>query len=92
MTNIKFVVRVDRAGSRVPAYVQQIDRTPMQMTTDRKRAQIMGKLTAEDAVKSIQHSGCRSELVPVRVAVQNELLGPRPREWSIVNSTHVRSR
>ena len=69
MTKTKFVVRVDRGGTRAPAYVQQIDRTPVQMTTDRKRAQIMGKLTAEDAVKSIQHSGVRPELVPVRVAV-----------------------
>ena len=69
MTNIKFVVRVDRGGTRAPAYVQRIDRTPVQMTTNRKRAQIMGKLTAEDAVKSIQHSGCRPELVPVQVAV-----------------------
>lgn len=69
MTNIKFVVRVDRGGTRAPAYVRQIDRTPVQMTTDRKRAQIMGKLTAEDAVKSIQHSGCKPELVPVHVAV-----------------------
>lgn len=69
MTNIKFVVRVDRGGTRVPAYVERIDRTPVEMTTDRKRAQIMGKLTAEDAVKSMQGSGRKSELVPVRVAV-----------------------
>jgi hypothetical protein len=69
MTNIKFVVRVDRGGTRAPAYVQRIDRTPVQMTTNRKRAQIMGKLTAEDALKSMQPSGCRPELVPVQVAV-----------------------
>jgi len=69
MANIKFVVRVDRGGARIPAYVQQIDRTPVQMTTDRKRAQIMGKLTAEDVIKSIQHSGCKPELVPVRVPI-----------------------
>jgi len=69
MTNIKFVVRVDRGGNRAPAYVQRIDRTPLQMTTNRKNAQIMGKLTAEDAVKSMQHSGCRPALVPVRVTV-----------------------
>lgn len=69
MTNIKFVVRVDRGGTRAPAYVQRIDLTPVQMTTNRKRAQIMGKLTAEDAVKSMQDSGRRPELVPVRVAV-----------------------
>lgn len=69
MTNIKFVVRVDRGGTRAPAYVRQIDRTPVQMTTDRRQAQIMGKLTAEDAVKSIERSGCRPELVPIHVAV-----------------------
>lgn len=69
MTNIKFVVRVERGGTRAPAYVQRIDRTPVQMTTNRKRAQIMGKLTAQDAVKSIQRSGCCPELVPVQVAV-----------------------
>jgi hypothetical protein len=69
MTNIKFVVRVDRGGTRAPAYVQRIDRTPVQMTTNRKRAQIMGKLTAEDAVKSMQQSGCTPQLVPVQVAL-----------------------
>ena len=69
MTNIKFVVRVVRGGTRAPAYVQRIDCTPVQMTTNRKSAQIMGKLTAEDAAKSIQHAGCRPELVPVQVVV-----------------------
>lgn len=68
MTNIKFVVRVERGGTRAPAYAQRIDRTPVQMTTNRKRAQIMGKLTAQDAVKSMQQSGCCPELVPVPVA------------------------
>lgn len=66
MKNIKFVVRVNR-GARVPAYVQRIDPTPVQMTTNRKRAQIMGKLTAEDAIKAIQNSQCVPELVPVQV-------------------------
>jgi hypothetical protein len=69
MTNIKFVVRVSRGGTRAPAYVQRIDLTPVQMTINRKKAQIMGKLTAEDAAESMQHSGCRPELVPVHVAV-----------------------
>ena len=69
MTNIKFVVRVSRGAARAPTYVERIDRRPVQMTTNRKRAQIMGKLTAEDAIKSIQHSGCSPELVPVQVAV-----------------------
>ena len=67
MTNIKFVVRVSHGGNRAPAYVQRIDRTPVQMTTDRKLALIMGRLTAEDAVNSIQNSRCIPELVPVAV-------------------------
>lgn len=69
MTNIKFVLRVERGSTRASAYVQRIDRTPVQMTTNRKRAQIMGKLTAQDAVKSMQQSGCCPELMPVHVAV-----------------------
>jgi hypothetical protein len=66
MKNIKFVVRVNRGGL-VPSYVQRIDRTPVQMTTNRKLALMMGKFTAEDAVKSIQNSRCIPELVPVQV-------------------------
>jgi hypothetical protein len=69
MKNIKFVVRVNRGAARAPAYVQRIDPTPLQMTTNRKLALMMGKITAEDVVKSIQHSGCSPELVPVQVTV-----------------------
>jgi hypothetical protein len=69
MKNIKFVVRVSRGAARAPAYVQRIEPIPVQMTTNRKLALMMGKLTAEDTVKSIQHSGCTPELVPVQVAV-----------------------
>ena len=54
MKTIKFVVKVKRSGLRVPEYVQRIDRTPVQMTTNRKRSLFMGRLTAEDVVKSIQ--------------------------------------
>jgi hypothetical protein len=70
MTNIKFVVRVTRGGTRAPAYVQRIDPTPIQMTTNRKLALMMGKFTAEDAVKAIQNSQCVPELVPVQVNAQ----------------------
>ncbi len=63
---IKFVVKVSR-GTLTPAFVQRTDKTPVQMTTNRKLALIMGKLTAEDAVKSIQNSKCVPELVPVHV-------------------------
>ena len=65
--NIKFVVKVNRSGFRVPEYVQRIDRIPTQMTTNRKLALLMGRLTAEDAVKSIQNSKCSPELVSVQV-------------------------
>lgn len=67
MTNIKFVVRVSHGG-RAPAYVQRINRLPVQMTTNRKLALMMGRFTAEDTVKSIQNSRCIPELVPVRVS------------------------
>jgi hypothetical protein len=67
MKNTKFVVRVDRGGTRAAVYVQRIDRTPIQTTTDRKLALIMGRFTAEDAVKAIQTSRCTPELVSVDV-------------------------
>jgi len=66
MRNTKFVVKVNR-GSRVPEYVERIDRAPIQMTTNRKQALLMGKFTAEDAAKSIQNSRCVLELVAVQV-------------------------
>ncbi len=68
MKNIKFLVRVSRGAARAPAYVQRIDPTPLRMTTNRKMALMMGKITAEDAVKSLQTSQCIPELVPVPVA------------------------
>lgn len=67
MTNTKFLVRVNRTGTRAPEYVQRIDRTPIQTTTNRKLALAMGRFTAEDAVKSIQNSRCSPELVSVQV-------------------------
>ncbi len=69
MTNIKFVVKVNYGGTRAPAYIQRIDRPPVQMTTNRKLALIMGKFTAEDAMKAIQTAKCVPELVPVNVSV-----------------------
>ena len=56
LKNMKFVVKVSR-GSLAPAFVQRID-PPIQMTPNRKLALIMGKFTAEDAIKSIQNSKC----------------------------------
>ena len=65
MKIIRFVVKVNRGQVRVPEYVQRIDRTPVEMTTNRKRALVMGKLTAEDVVKSIETFGRNPELVSV---------------------------
>ena len=67
MKNIKFVVKVNR-GTRAPEYVQRMDSTPLHMTANRKLALVMGRLTAEDAVKSLQNSHCIPELVSVQVS------------------------
>jgi hypothetical protein len=67
MKNIKFVVKVDRGGTRATEYVRRIDRTPVLMTLNRKLALLMGRLTAEDAVKSIQNSRNTPELVAVQL-------------------------
>jgi len=69
MKNTKFVVKVMRSGTLAPEYVQRIDRTPIQTTTNRKLALVMGRFTAEDAVKSLQNSRCSPELVSVQVSV-----------------------
>jgi hypothetical protein len=69
MKNIKFVVKVNRGGTLVPEYVERVDPTPIRMTTNRKLALMMGKFTAEDAVKCIQNSRRNPELVPVQVTV-----------------------
>ena len=70
MTNIKFVVKVNRGGCQ--QYVRRLDRTPIVMTTDRKLALLMGKLTAEDAVNAIQNSRCSAQLVSVQVGQKLE--------------------
>jgi hypothetical protein len=67
MKNTKFVVRVNRGGALGPIYVQRIDHTPIQTTTNRKLALMMGKLTAEDAARAIQTSRYSPELVSVKV-------------------------
>lgn len=67
MTSIKFVVKVNRGGTRAPSYVLSMDRAPITMTSDRKLALVMGRFTAEDAMASIQDSRCTPELVPVTV-------------------------
>ena len=67
MINIKFVVKVNRGGTRAPEYVQRVDPIPIHMTTNRKLALVMGRFTAEDAVKSLQNSRSIPELESVQV-------------------------
>jgi hypothetical protein len=66
MKIIKFVVKTNRVGTSTE-YVQRIDRTPIQTTSNRKLALIMGRLTAEEVIRSIQTSRCSPELVSVEV-------------------------
>jgi hypothetical protein len=68
--NTKFLVKVNRGGARAAEYVLRIDRIPIQTTTNLKLALAMGRLTAEDAVKSMQNSRCNPELVSVQVNAQ----------------------
>src|SRR5579859_6988678 len=68
MKNIKFVVKVNRGGAHAPQYVLRMDRVPIQTTSNRKLALVMGRFTAEDAVKLMQNSHCNPELVSVRVS------------------------
>jgi hypothetical protein len=65
MKRIKFLVKVNRNGFHIPEYVQRI-LSPIEMTTNRKLALVMGKLTAEDAARAIQ----TSRRIPVLVSVQ----------------------
>jgi hypothetical protein len=68
MTNTKFLVKVNRGGTRAPEYVARVDPAPIHMTTNRKKALVMGKFMAEDAVNSLHTSRCSPELVSVQVA------------------------
>ena len=68
MKNIKFVVKVNGRGTRAPTYVQRVDPTSIHMTTNRKLALMMGRFTAEDAIKSLQTSHCVPELESVQVS------------------------
>ena len=63
----KFVVKVNRGSTRATEYVQRVDLTPIQTTSNRRLALVMGRFTAEDTVKSIQNSRCCPELVSVQM-------------------------
>jgi hypothetical protein len=67
MTSTKFVVKLNRLGSRAAVYVQRIDQIHLRTTTDRKLALAMGKFTAEDVIKSLGTPGYRPELISVQV-------------------------
>jgi hypothetical protein len=67
MKNTKFLVKLNRAGTRGPQYVQRVGKSSVETTSDRKLALVMGKFTAEDAIKTIQNARCTPELVPIQV-------------------------
>ena len=66
----KFVVKLNRSGARFPEYVKRIDRLPIQTTTNRKLALVMGRFTAEEAVTRLTTTRCSPELISVRVNAQ----------------------
>ncbi|HEY6181981.1 MAG TPA: hypothetical protein VIW67_07030 [Terriglobales bacterium] len=66
MTTFKFVVKVNRMGTRIPAYVHSMTGSSVQMTSNRKQALVMGKFAAEDAINSITNSRSTAELMMVR--------------------------
>jgi hypothetical protein len=68
MKNTKFVVKLNRGGTLAPEYVQRIDLTPIQTTTNRKLALVMGRFTAEDTIKSFENCRRIPELVCVQVS------------------------
>lgn len=70
MKKTKFVVKVNRGGTRGAEYVQWIDRKPVQTTLQRNLALVMGKFTAQDVVKSLGKSRWSPELVAVQVSEQ----------------------
>jgi hypothetical protein len=67
MTVIKFLVKVNRTTTRVPIYVLKMGDGPIQTTSSRKLALLMGKFAAEDAIESLRKRGSESEMLPVRV-------------------------
>ena len=68
MKNIKFIVKINRGGARASDYVQRIEPSLIHMTKNPKLALLMGRFTAEDAIKSLQTSQCVPELVSVPVS------------------------
>jgi hypothetical protein len=67
MKNTKFLVKINRTGTRGPQYVQRMGKS-VATTSDRKLALVMGKFTAEDAVRFMQNARCTPELIPILVS------------------------
>jgi len=67
MKNTKFVVKVNRGGTRRAEYVQRTDRKPVQTTLQPNLALMMGKLTAQDVMNSLGKSKWNPELLAVEV-------------------------
>ena len=67
MKNTKFVVKVNRGGTRGAEYVQRVDGKSVQTTIQRNLALVMGKFTAQDVVESMGKSRWSPELVAVQV-------------------------
>jgi len=68
MKTIKFVVKLNRGG-RAAEYVQRVDPTPIHLTTNRKLALLMGRLTAEAAIESLG-TRCSPELESVQTGTE----------------------
>ena len=66
MKNTKFLVKVNRGGTRGPEYVQRVDQKTIQTTLQLNLALIMGKLTALDVVNSLGKSRWNPELVAIK--------------------------
>ncbi len=69
MVVTKFCCESKSCGTRIPTYVLRTNGGPIQMTSNRKLALVMGKLDAEDAIELLRRGGCDPEMVPVRVTV-----------------------
>jgi hypothetical protein len=67
MKNTKFVVKVNRGGTRGAEYVQRIDPRPIQTTLKPNLALVMGKLTAQDVLDSLAKPRWNPELLAVEV-------------------------
>jgi hypothetical protein len=74
MKNTKFVVKLNRGCTLAPEFVQRIDRTPIQTTTNRKLALVMGKFIAEETIKSLQNSRHIPELISVEVEYRQHVV------------------